>query len=847
MRTFKDLNVILAAVALALLAVPAGAGTPARKPAAPPKAKAKAKAKTKVRAGKVVAVRGGVTAARGKLSRRLKMKGTIYRGDTISTGKRGRIQVMFTDKTLMNLGPKTTLVVEKYLFGKGKKPEIQTRLKEGVLRVMGGKISRIAPKRFKVKTPTATIGIRGCLWVARVKDGELLVVQMGGKGIDVYTTAGSVPLTKPQQGTYVKGGDLPPERPRLVPLAVLRELINATLVAGTDQPGVLPPPLRPPPFLRLDSGEEGDDGEEDDSLWNPYDDSLDLIEDVITSGTQATNLTFLTELPFDGYMVLGMAGPNGASLADDEVYRGLARAMNDDGDLHGTAIGGLFGFSTRVPKLQPVGRFTHFETKDTYVTWTLKGSPRKLPMTYAHDNLGQFMMFWTDGSKGATFDDGGVHEVNSLGYVGVPGYGLPSDGVVAYGSISNGGLYMTQIRDLTAGGTLEHKAENINAFINYHNDQFVGVLWDTGGGEKREFIIVRGDVDGNKLTNLDFFGISKRFQASTKTDIYEGSGLHGRIFGGQAQAIGFAGMGDAFYTENSGAKLGEWRTAAAAFMNPEKSTSTAAKGVLKMYGFMTGVSEDYQPSTPLNLSESYNLDPTQFRLTVDLDKGDFAGNATLLDGQHDFTGLELGGVHGSTVVSQDVIAGRIGGGSVAGGTMAVRGHAFVSDFHNTANAPWASWGIWVTTYNQGGGNWQVVEGMWVAGVRTPAAEVQALIDGNFSATYKGPARIVRIPSGTSGAERFAGNVSLDIAFGGGGSVTGSINAGPVNMTVGGASAVNSGGFSAAITQVNGTAPSASNLRGIFCGANAKGVVGMARANVGGGSPARYHATFVGKR
>jgi hypothetical protein len=135
--------------------------------------------------------------------------------------------------------------------------------------------------------------------------------------------------------------------------------------------------------------------------------------------------------------------------------------------------------------------------------------------------------------------------------------------------------------------------------------------------------------------------------------------------------------------------------------------------------------------------------------------------------------------------------------------------------------------------------------MWVAGVRTPAAEVQALIDTNFTATYSGAARVIRVV-GTS-SDRFAGNVNLNIGFGGGGSVNGSINAGPVNMTVGGSSGVSTGGFSAQVTQVNGTAASGGVVGGIFCGPNAKSVAGMARAQVGGASPTTYHATFIGNR
>jgi len=839
MKAVRFSQIILTVATVAVLAATARAGAPAKtRPA-----KSTRSAKADALAGKVVAVRGKVTALKGKAERRLKMKGAIYRGDSISTGKRGRIQVMFTDKTLMNLGPGSTLVVEKYLFGKGKKPEIQTRLKEGVLRVMGGKISKLAPKRFKVKTPTATIGIRGSMWAARLRDGVLLVVQFGGKGVDVYTARGSVPLTRPRQGTYVRGAGQAPEKPRMVPLPVLQSLIGSTLVAGTDGGAGVPPP--PPPMNKgRDRGGDDKGGEKSDSFWNPYDDTMGMVGDAVTSGTQAAALALITDLPLEGYFMLGMKGPNGVSLADDEIRRGLADAVSEDGDLRGTAVGNLFRFRTRVPTLRPIGGFTHFEKKQTTVTWNLAGADRKLPMTYAHDNLGQFMTFWTDENNGATFDDGGVHKVNSLGYVGVPAFGMPGNGIKVYGSLGSGGVHMTQIRNLEINGSLEHVSENITAAINYRNKQFVGVLWEPDGGGKCELLVVRGEVDGNRLRNLDFFGIGDRYNDPSKTWILEGTGLHGGIYGSQAQAIGFAGRGDGWRTETGTNKLAEWYTAGAAFLDPEKSTSSSPTGVKHMRGFMLGVSEDYQPSTPMGLTEVYNNYDGKFTLTADLDKGHFAGSATLDDGSHQLIGMQIGGSHGSTLVSQDVMAGHIGGGSVASGSFLPRGHAMVSDFKKPLNMPWASWGIWVASYDQGAGDWQVTEGMWVAGVKTPAAEVQALIDANFSATYTGPARIVRIPSGPSGAQMFHGNVNLNIGFGGGGSVAGSIAAGPVNMTVGGGGqTVTNSGFGAAITQVNGGGASGM-VKGIFCGKNAQGIVGMGRASAGSYT---YQTTFAGKR
>ncbi len=857
-------RVLVLAAAFALLSSVALAGAPA-------KAGDAKKAASKV-AGKVVAVRGAVSASKGGAVRRLRMKAPIYTGDTI-TSKRGRIQIMFTDKTLMNLGPNSQLVISKYLFEKGKKPVIETKLKEGVLRVMGGKIAKQAPKNFKVKTPTATIGIRGSMFGTSFRNGVTLVVHLGGKGVDVSTKVASVPLLRPQEGTYVRGstepgaGPVRPEPPKKLPLVVLDTLIGATAVAGTDEPGMLPPPPLPPPpppGEDVPPGAEGSEGGEEgdplfsDMFWDPTAEAIDMVNGEILAGTQSGVIDFLVQLDFEGYFVLGLVGPNTNSLADDEIFRGLAEAINDDGDLHGTAIGGLFDFKAGIPPMQLKNPFTHFETKQTHVTWKLLGKPRTLPMTYAHDNLGQFMCFWTRGYTGATFDEGGTHRVNSMGYVGVPSFNLPSDGIRAYGSMNAGGRHMTHIRDLGINGSLDYKFDNVSAYVNYHNEKFAGVLWEySGTGGKCDIMFVRGNVEGNRLKDLEFFGVDERFSAPSKTLIYMGGGLHGMIYGSEAQAIGFAGIGNGYQTENTDTKIAEWRTTGAAFMNPADSKSTAPRGTLNMRGFMTGVSEDFQPSTPVNMKESFNLTDGDFQLTVDLDEGQFAGFANVRDGQHEFDNMQIGGNYGSTAVSQHLMIGNIGSGTVWQGAantqLSCKGNAIATDFHMQPDMPWASWGLWVATYSDpagGGPRYQVVEGMWVAGVKTPAEEVQSLIDNNFSATYTGPARIVRMPAGSTGAERYSGMVNLNISFGGGGNVSGSISAGPIGMAVGGSSGVSKYGFSAQVTNLTdgGIKPiTSSAVRGIFCGPNAKGVAGMARVDAGGGSPTKYHATFIGKR
>ena len=100
--------------------------------------------------GSVVAIRGKVTAADPEGSiRKLSLKSKIYLKDTLKTEKRSRLQVMFIDNTIVSLGPNSEMIISEYQW----KPDqgdggMKTKIKEGVFRIMGGAITKVAPEKF---------------------------------------------------------------------------------------------------------------------------------------------------------------------------------------------------------------------------------------------------------------------------------------------------------------------------------------------------------------------------------------------------------------------------------------------------------------------------------------------------------------------------------------------------------------------------------------------------------------------------------------------------------------------------------------------------------------------------
>ena len=183
----------------------------------------------------VVAVRGDAQAfdAKGK-SRPLAVQTPIFEEDTIKTGERGRTQIMFTDNTQITLGNATTMKIAEYRWqAEQNDGALKTQVKEGTFRIMGGALTKTAPRNFKTETPSATIGIRGSMYAGVVTPDFLSVVFQGGKGIEITNAFGTVEISKPGFGTKV-AMNKPPLPPMKFSAQELEEINKSLSGSGAD-------------------------------------------------------------------------------------------------------------------------------------------------------------------------------------------------------------------------------------------------------------------------------------------------------------------------------------------------------------------------------------------------------------------------------------------------------------------------------------------------------------------------------------------------------------------------------------------------------------------------------------
>lgn len=123
-------------------------------------------------AGSVKSVEGHPMVVRGTAAAApLRPGERIYEKDVLTTDAGGSLGLIMRDNSLLSLGPRTRLVVERFLFApeKGALASV-LRVARGSSAIVTGEIAKLSPSSMQVMTPTATIGIRGTHFLVNVED-----------------------------------------------------------------------------------------------------------------------------------------------------------------------------------------------------------------------------------------------------------------------------------------------------------------------------------------------------------------------------------------------------------------------------------------------------------------------------------------------------------------------------------------------------------------------------------------------------------------------------------------------------------------------------------------------------
>lgn len=208
-------------------------------------------------AGTVVQLSGPLLAKKADGAVRiLSMKSEVESGDTLVTEKNTYAMVKFIDNSEITLKPSTTFKVENFSYDAGK-PESDSasfNLVKGGLRSVTGLLGKRNKEKFAMKTPSATIGIRGTTFIAEWVEPSpqavaaarqarmewLLASTAGGQAMPVQP----LPPVTPPSGTPLPAS----------PVIPLQSPANPVAPAGAPVLPGLPGPQQPGLYVQVLDG-----------------------------------------------------------------------------------------------------------------------------------------------------------------------------------------------------------------------------------------------------------------------------------------------------------------------------------------------------------------------------------------------------------------------------------------------------------------------------------------------------------------------------------------------------------------------------------------------------------------
>lgn len=122
--------------------------------------------------GKAEAVIPSTSDIRAGATRDLVINEAVEQDDLIRTTRNGSTQIRFIDDTMLTVAPNAEIVVDKAIFDASQAKSLSVTLQHGAMRFVSGLSSR---ESYEVKTPIATIGVRGTVVDILQEDNRTIV------------------------------------------------------------------------------------------------------------------------------------------------------------------------------------------------------------------------------------------------------------------------------------------------------------------------------------------------------------------------------------------------------------------------------------------------------------------------------------------------------------------------------------------------------------------------------------------------------------------------------------------------------------------------------------------------
>ncbi len=186
--------------------------------------------------GSVIELSGTAVIKRGKETISVS-KGTLVESNDKVETKNGVVNIKFKDNTTVKVTENSALVIDDFVYDPKNAAggKISLKAAAGTVRYVSGNIAHNNPNAVNIKTPTASIAVRGTDFVMSVDEtGKSLVMLMptcelpqvvnlkglvcGSGKIEVDSGSMKIILDKPYQATVVETAATPPTPPVVVNL-----------------------------------------------------------------------------------------------------------------------------------------------------------------------------------------------------------------------------------------------------------------------------------------------------------------------------------------------------------------------------------------------------------------------------------------------------------------------------------------------------------------------------------------------------------------------------------------------------------------------------------------------------
>ena len=184
--------------------------------------------------GVTSAVRPQATSTAPQAEPRVLEVGTdVVANERIVTGAEGKTHLLFRDGSALTIGANAEVVLDEFVYDPiGKTGTIALSATKGVLRFVGGRISKTNP--VQIRTPTATIGIRGGIAIVGIGGDQVSAKFLFGQQLTVDANGEVVTVDRPGFQVTVPNGGVP-TAPQPIPAG---ELVGdvADLEGGPGEP-----------------------------------------------------------------------------------------------------------------------------------------------------------------------------------------------------------------------------------------------------------------------------------------------------------------------------------------------------------------------------------------------------------------------------------------------------------------------------------------------------------------------------------------------------------------------------------------------------------------------------------